>query len=425
MDMSREEQNRRRALRDKRRQELRKRRNRQWFSVLGVAAVLLIGIGIIAFSMLHLQQEEPGQTGPSQQATQPGAQAPEGEKTVITITAGGDVNVTDKVIAAGRTELGYDFSGIFMDVLPALADSDLTILNFEGIQHGSTYGSGTAAAPKELLQALDQAGVDMLQTANSCSISGGVAGLKQTIISVLESGMEPVGTFADTASFKDSGGFTFWEINGVRVAVVAFTKGMNGMGLPEGSEDCVNLLYTDYHGTYQTVDTAGITKILKNVRKAKPDITIALLHWGSEYNDQISTTQNNIRTLLQENGVDVILGTHSHHVQQIIHDPETGAFTAYSLGDFLGDGSRGGTQYSVLLKLQITKDHTTGVTKVTSYDYTPLYLLDETAAGGSLRLLRIREAMNAYENGFVGSVSREVYEKMQSALKLAENRMKG
>ena len=425
MDMSREEQNRRRALRDKRRQELRKRRNRQWLTVLGVVAVLALGIGIIAFSMLHLQQDQPEQTTPAPQPSSPSVQQPEGEKTVITITAGGDVNVTDKVIAAGRTELGFDFSDMFQDILPVLAKSDLTILNFEGVQHGSTFGSSSAAAPMELLLALDQAGVDMLQTANSCSISGGVAGLKQTIASVRESGMEPVGTFTDSAEFKESGGYTFWEINGIRVAVVAFTKGMNGMGLPEGSEDCVNLLYTDYHGTYQTVDTAGITKVLKNVRKAKPDITIALLHWGSEYNDQISKTQNTIRSLLLENGVNVILGTHSHHVQQIVQDPATGSLTAYSLGDFVGDGSRGGTQYSVLLHLQITKDHTTGTTSVTGYDYTPIYLYDQTAAGGGLKLLRIREAMDAYENGLVGKVSKDTYEKMQSALTLAENRLKG
>ena len=75
--------------------------------------------------------------------------------------------------------------------------------------------------------------------------------------------MEPLGTYASTEDFRKSGGYLIREVQGIRIAFVAFTKGMDGMGLPAGSEDCVNLLYEDYNSTYQTVDTEGITAILK------------------------------------------------------------------------------------------------------------------------------------------------------------------
>ena len=52
------------------------------------------------------------------------------------------------------------------------------------------------------------------------------------------------------------------------------------------------------------MDTEGITSILNAVKAEKPDFTVALLHWGSENNDTISSTQESIVKLLQKNGVD-------------------------------------------------------------------------------------------------------------------------
>lgn len=101
------------------------------------------------------------------------------------------------------------------------------------------------------------------------------------------------------------------EVKGFRVAFVAFTKGVGNLRLPEGAEGCVNLLYTDYNTTYQDVDTEGIRHILSQVQSEKPDIVIALLHWGSEYDSSVSKTQEEIRDLMLQGGVDVILGTHS------------------------------------------------------------------------------------------------------------------
>ena len=98
---------------------------------------------------------------------------------------------------------------------------------------------------------------------------------------------------------------------------MAFTKGLGGKGLPSGSENCVNLLYEDYYTNYQKIATDSIKKILKNVESEDPDLTIALLHWGSEFNDTISDSQKSIASLMLKNGVDAIIGTHSHMVHQI------------------------------------------------------------------------------------------------------------
>ena len=130
-------------------------------------------------------------------------------------------------------------------------------------------------------------------------------------------GMEPVGVYSDQASFRAGKGYTIREIDGIKIAFVAFTKGMDGMGLPAGSEDCVNLLYEDYYTNYQTINKKGIRAILRAAESEKPDITIALLHWGSENTLSISNSQEDTAALMFEAGVDVILGSHSHIVGQM------------------------------------------------------------------------------------------------------------
>ncbi len=395
------------------------RRKRGLGIALGATAGLVLlaaGILLAAYlGWLHI----PGITPGDGQSTQPADEAPD---TVIHFMAGGDLNVTDKSVAAGLAGSGYDYTNVFLDVAPVLSGGDLTALNFEGTLCGEPYGGQYASAPQQMAEALKNAGVDVVQTANSRTITGGLLGLGTTLSTLRNSGLEPLGSYANASEFEKNGGFYLREVNGVRIALVAFTKGMDGRGLPEGSEGCVNLLYEDYSSTYQKVNEAAITKVLKAAAAKKPDITIALLHWGSEFNDKISPSQEKICALMQEQGVDAIIGTHSHYVQKMTLDEKTGRFVAYSLGDFFGDGEKAGTNYSVLLDLTITKDGDTGKTQVTAFDYTPIFI--DHAESGS-RILRIREAMTAFENSSVGRVSQETYDAMASALKSIEKRIAG
>ena len=428
MAFENDELNMRRA---ERREEQRFLARQQRFLRIGiimtaVTLVLCVSALLIANGILNappptepeLSTVPPTQTKPVE--TEPVPTVPD---TVIHITAGGDLNVTDKTVSAGTTVSGYDFTGVFMDVLPALSKADLSVMNFEGSVYGAPYGSENKSAPPQMLQALQQAGVDLLQAANSQSVVNGLSGLATTLQGIRGAGMEPLGAYATAQEFKDSGGFYIREVQGIRVAFVAFTKGMDGMGLPLGSEDCVNLLYTDYNSTYQKVDTDGITKILRAVADRKPDVTIALLHWGSEFNSKVSASQTKICKLMQQEGVDAIIGSHSHYVQNLEYDPEKGTVVAYSLGDFFGDADKAGTDYSVLLDLEITKSGATGETKITGYDYTPIYTVDATAVGGGMRVMRIREAVAAYESNFIERVPDEIYIAMKNALDKIDARM--
>ena len=348
------------------------------------------------------------------------------EPTVIHLAAAGDLNVTDQVVWSGQSGTIYDYTNAFMDVAPILSEADLTLLNFEGNLYGQPYGTATVSAPQELMTALKNAGVDLVQMANTAAIYNGISGLQTTLANIRNAGIEPVGAYSTNNEFARNNGYTICEVQGLKIAMVAFTKGFGGLGLPVGSEDCVNLLYEDYYENYEKLNTNKINKVLKAVSAEKPDLVVALLHWGSEFNDTLSDTQQKIASLMKKNGVDVIIGTHPHLVQEIEYDEATGFFCAYSLGDFFGDGNRSGTAYSIILDLEITKNYDTGETRVTGFEYTPIYTLQETdCPDNQRRVVRMETAMTAYDINFVDKIIESCNENMKYSLSRIVSRING
>ena len=343
--------------------------------------------------------------------------------TVIHVAAAGDLRVTDQTVKSGIAENGYDYTNVFMDVTPVFSAADLALLNFEGNLLGAPYGTESTSAPADLAKALKAAGVDLVQMANSTTITDGMAGLKKSLAGLRDVGLEPLGAFSDTQEFQKYKGYTLVNVQGIRIAFVAFTKGMGGLSLPAGSENCVNLLYTDYATTYQEIDKTGINAILSDVAREKPDLTIALVHWGSEYKDMVTDSQKSIANLMKQGGVDVVLGTHPHMLHEIEYDELTGQLVAYSLGDFFGDADRAGTDYSIILDLEITRDNASGDTRVTGFSYTPIFTLTEDSSpDGQRRVVCLEQAMKAYEDNFVDRVDEEVYGDLEYALTRIKDR---
>ena len=432
MALDRDELNKRREAREAERKK-RKRAQRLMRIRLILAALVLIGCGIGIYYMVG-NTEQPAisveATLPEVEETEPPTEAPtqrpadwEQPPVTIKLVAGGDLNVTDQVVWAGQEGSEFDYTKAFMDVAPILSEADLAFMNFEGNVCGAPYGTATVSAPQQMIQALKNAGVDMLQLANSCSISNGTLGLTATLNSIRSAGIETLGAYTSNEEFERTKGYTICTVNGVKIAFVAFTKGVGSLGMPAGSEKCVNILYEDYYTNYRKIDKERILSILKAAESEKPDLTVALLHWGSEHNDTIYETQEDIVYIMQEAGVDVIIGSHPHRVQYVDYDDLTGNLVAYSLGDFFGDGKKDGTFYSILLELEITKDFEAGITRVTDWNYVPIYTLSETECDGDRRVIRIDNAMEAYEMNFVDKVTKSCYNNLKFSLERINERV--
>lgn len=433
MALDRDEMDRRRQRREDARKKQKKQQRRLVF-LLVLAGLVLVGCGIVIYRIASKAPESQpvsaiSATETTEAATEETTEATSARQkdpiTKIHIRAVGDLNITNSVVDSGITAAGYDYTRALQDVAAELGAADVTVLNIEGNFCGEPYGTETASAPVELLTYLKKVGVDLIQMANSYSIQNGLIGLSSSLNAIRNAGMEPLGAYATVNDFNKTKGYTICDVQGLKVAFVAFTKGVGGMGMPAGSEQCVNLLYEDYNEGYKTINRKGITQILKNVQAEKPDLVVAMLHWGSVNNDTISATQKSIISLMQKNGVDVIIGTHPHLLQKIELDEKTGKLVAYSLGDFYGDATLGGSNYSVILDIEVTKDADLKTTKVTDFSYIPIYTLKESEGDGYRRVVRIHEAMAAYEGNYVDKVSSSCYDQMAYSLTRIEARIKG
>ena len=354
----------------------------------------------------------------------PAVQPADEEYSTVTIAAVGSICISDRLLVDARTSDGYDFSPCFFGVAKELSDADLTVGDLVCNFAGTPYGSATSSSPENLADTLAGLGFDLLQTANCASIANGVAGLESTIDVIDKAGMHSVGTFASAEERSRSGGITMLEANGMRVAFIAFTKGLGNMSLPEEAAGTVNLLYRDYDTNYSELDTEGITAVMDNAKKQSPDVIVVLLHWGSEYSSEVSDTQQELVELLYNNGADAIIGTHSHMVgpvEETTRTQEDGSekavVTAYDLGDFFTDSTKPDTRTSMVLKLTFTRNNRSGRSMLSDCSYTSVYCADcGMEAQNRYQVLGIRDAMELYEQNYVYSVPAEVYEQLSGEL---------
>lgn len=379
--------------------------------------ILLVAAGLLYAGLQYRDNLENPETLPPE--TTEGTLAPQEPRQTLTIAAVGDVTFTDELAAASLQPDGtYDFSSAFLQAAPILSGADLAVANLDVNFCGAPYGSDSHSAPYALAEAVAGAGIDIAQMANSYSVINGIDGLEASLTAVRQAGMEPVGAYATESDYAKNRGITVCEVNGFRIVFLAFTKGVDNLSLPEGHDHCVNLLYEDYDTTYTKVDTEEIQALLDAAAEQKPDITIAMVHWGSEYATDVSKTQTQIRNLLLSGGVDVILGTHSHRIGELTVETGTegDTVTAYSLGNFYGDDSAAGTQNSLILQLEFTMDNLSGGPKLTDVSYTPLYLASPEQTGTpGYEIMNLDTALQLKERDYIFAVDDDTAETLRAA----------
>ena len=393
-----------------RRLEMKRKRKIQQRIILGVLALIMVlAIVLIVRGCSSNRQNEQEQL--EQEQIMPEVpeipEEPAKPDTKISLSAVGDIMVYDEQIADARQEDGtYSFANSFSAISAFTSFADFTVGNLELNFVGSTdyQGKGIWNAPEVLAEDLKNIGFDILQTANTYSINNGINGLTNTIKYLNAAGIDHLGTYIETSEKTDGGGVVVREKNGIKIAFVAFTKGLNGYTLPTGSEYCVDLLYTDYDKNYSNVNESAILERLDAAKSHDPDVIVAMLHWGAEYELETSASQEEITDLMLKNGVDVILGTHSHVVGpmetrtvETVDGEEKECFVAYSLGNFFSYmPEKNYAMESVILNLEFTKSGETGETTVSSIEYLPIYILERGEdAETRFEVLPIRPAIES------------------------------
>ena len=261
----------------------------------------------------------------------------------------GDILMHGPVIQAAATGSGYDFNDNYEYIKDYYQQYDFMVANLEvtlgGPEAGPYKGYPTFNCPDDVIDALKNAGVDMILTANNHTYDTGYKGMMRTQQVISEKGLLHLGT-RETA---DVSAYTVQDINGIKVGMVCYTyetgktsdgrKTLNGIALSSEASTLVSSFdYNDLPGFYSEVEST-----LQAMESEGADATMVYIHWGNEYQLSPSQTQKNIAQELCELGVDVIVGGHPHVIQPFdTLTSSTGheTYCIYSVGNALSNQNR-------------------------------------------------------------------------------------
>lgn len=224
-----------------------------------------------------------------------------------------------------RLALYQEFTSSFEPILEHLQSPDYLIANQESPPTAPLYpinGYPQFSSPEYIIRDLQKVGVDMVNIANNHIVDKGEGGMTEVFKTLDNYNMPYVDAYR---SNEDATNARIIEKESLKVGVLSYTYGTNGLYLPKDSEYIVN--YID------------IEKMVRDVHNLKPqvDVLTVLIHWGDEYTIEHNSTQKDIATRLNEAGVDIIFGTHPHVLQpyeKIVGTAGNETHVYYSLGNF-------------------------------------------------------------------------------------------
>ncbi len=275
----------------------------------------------------------------------------------------------------------YNFENSFKAIKSIIEEADIAIANFEGTTAGNEVyayqGYPLFNAPDQVLDAIKNAGFDILSTANNHSLDTRKTGIIRTIEQIKARGMDPVGTYIEKPDTR----VLIKEVKGIKFAFMSYTEMVNGL------ESVLSPYDLDI-----MVNIFNESKMLEDIlyaKEQKADVIIALLHWGDEYSRVQAQRQETLADMLFREGVDLILGSHPHVIQPtrtLEYDGKT-KFVAYSMGNFLSNQRvetlvpYGLTEHvskytedGIIIDIVVEKKGSTKETSIKNISYIPLWV---------------------------------------------------
>lgn len=291
-----------------------------------IKKIIALGLAVALFSVNVTAVDEVLAEGKNKVSSAAKTNSKEGE---LDLVMAGDVLLHLRLAYwSDNGKGGYDFNPIFKTIKPLIEKADLAIVNQETILGGKELkvtGYPTFNGPYELGDALVNAGFDVVLHSNNHALDRG----KQGIYNCLNfwkkyPKIKTVGINTSEAQKKK---LCIYEKNGIKVAILNYTYGTNGIPLPKDMPYAVNYL--------------NKKEVISDIKRAEKeaDFTIVCPHWGTEYLRGISDYQKAWSQIFAENGVDLVLGCHPHVIEPIkyVTDKKTGhkMLVYYSVGNFV------------------------------------------------------------------------------------------
>lgn len=299
-----------------------------------------------------------------------GEDAEEPQDVEISLIMVGDMLMHMGVVKSGYFEEGRNYDHLFANITNFVEEADISIVNQETILGGEELGfSGYPRfnSPYELGDAIADAGFNVVLHATNHTMDKGEEGLRNCLAYWRENHPEiAVLGMQDSQELRDS--IYVYEKDGVKIAILNYTYGTNGLPLPKDMPFAVSLM--DKETVKQDIERA----------KELADFIVVCPHWGTEYVHTASSYQKDWANFFLENDVDLVIGTHPHVIEPVEWlEREDGhqMLVYYSLGNFVNatnSEQRGVADRMVgaMAKVVITKEALSGETYISEYGVEPM-----------------------------------------------------
>jgi poly-gamma-glutamate synthesis protein (capsule biosynthesis protein) len=300
----------------------------------------------------------------------------------IQVSAVGDLmcHNTQSLLAKVSSD-SFNYKPCFEYVRPYLLKPDLLLGNLETTFAGKTLpysGYPKFNTPDDYAEALQYAGFDFLVTANNHSNDTGEKGILRTIEVLDHYAIHHTGTYT---SQNDRDSIRLQNVNGITIAILAYTYSTNGYALTAGKPWLANYC-----------DSSLIQNDIKSAKKSGANLVLVFYHFGDEYQRTPSAYQKNFVNWAIDNGADIILGSHPHVLQPAAYfKTKNGTldsgFVAYSMGNFISNQRDNYTDEGIIINMYIEKNKRTGKTVITSVDYVPTWVYKGTNPAKKLHVV--------------------------------------
>lgn len=289
-------------------------------------------------------------TAPLNISPSPAPEMPETSKVELSLIAAGDNLIHGPIYRQAKERTGgtgFDFTYAYQNIAPYIEAADLAFINQETPLGGTELGLKSYPmfnSPQELGDHMISMGFNLVSQATNHILDAYEKGLLNTVAYWrAQEGVIMAGVAADEADDT----LQILECKGVKVALLAYTYGTNGLSLPANSEAIVHLINDD--------------AILSDLAIANEvaDIVIVSMHWGVEYQAEPNAEQRRLAQLVANGGADIIIGTHPHVIQTAeMLDTDDGRRVPvfYSLGNLISAQNKPATMLGALAEINMTFD---------------------------------------------------------------------
>lgn len=286
---------------------------------------------------------------------------------------------------------GFDFRPAYQQIASYLAEADLALMNQETPLGGTELGLSSYPqfnSPQELGEQMIELGFNMFSHANNHVLDAGQRGFNNTIAFWRRQSAEKPVIMAGIAADREDDQLQILQVKDLKIALLAYTYGTNGLRLPKSSSGIIKYLDDDL--ICQELDKAI----------AEANIVIVSVHWGQEYQANANNEQKRLAQLMADNGADIIIGSHPHVLQgvEMLSTPDGRQVPVfYSLGNFISAQNRPDTMLGGMAKVQMVYDKATGKLSLTELGIIPL-VTDYTASYKNITIYPLNSYTEAQAN---------------------------